>query len=62
MYPATNFFSGTISVGVTGRVEIQLLMKGIWKRPFGLKYVAFGNVKMGVAIEPAVPVPKLGKV
>ncbi|XP_057311361.1 uncharacterized protein LOC130649151 [Hydractinia symbiolongicarpus] len=55
-------FAGTISVGVTGRVEIQLLMKGIWKRPFGLKYVAFGNVKMGVAIEPAVPVPKLGMV
>ncbi|XP_057311457.1 uncharacterized protein LOC130649225 [Hydractinia symbiolongicarpus] len=48
------------AVGESGRVEISLPMKGIWKRPFGLKYVAFGNVKMGVAIDPAVPVSKLG--
>ncbi|XP_057297784.1 uncharacterized protein LOC130628792 [Hydractinia symbiolongicarpus] len=53
-------FKGKLAVGVTGRVELTLSMLGMWKRPFGLKFVAFGNIEASVGILPTVPVPKLG--
>ena len=35
-------------------------MTGLWKNPFGIKYLAFGNMILSVGIQPGVPVPVLG--
>ena len=55
------FVIGHLGVGITGRVELALTMKGMWEKAFGLRYLSFGNIKAGIAIEPAVAFPGLGK-
>ena len=51
---------GKLRVGPTGQVELKLTMKDMWKEPFGLSYLAFGNLVVSVGIQPGVPVPMLG--
>lgn len=55
-------FKGKLRVGPTGQVELKLTMDGIWENPFGLKYLAFGNMILAVGIQPGVPVPMLGMI
>lgn len=54
-------FLAKLGVGITGKVELSLIMEGMWKRPFSLNYIAFGNMQLGVGIQPGVPIPQLGK-
>ena len=52
---------GKLRVGPTGQVELKLTMKNIWQKPFGLSYLAFGNLVVSVGIQPGVPIPMLGE-
>ena len=32
-------------------------MDGMWEKPFGFNYMAFGNLVVGIEVSPAIPVP-----
>ena len=36
-------------------------MSGIWEQAFGIKYLAFGNIAVSIAIMPGVTVTEFGK-
>ena len=52
---------GKLGISVTGRVELTLIVEGMWKKPFGLNYIAFGNLQLTAGILPQVLIPNLGK-
>ena len=43
----------------TGKVELKLMMHGMWEAPLGLTYLAFGNVEAGIGVQPGVPIPSI---
>ena len=53
-------FPGKLQIGPTGQVELKLTMDSIWKKPFGLNYLAFGNMILSIGIQPGVPIPIIG--
>ena len=53
-------FPGKLQIGPTGQVELKLTMDNIWKKPFGLNYLAFGNMILSIGIQPGVPIPIIG--
>ena len=46
---------------MTGRVELTLIVEGMWKKPFGLNYIAFGNLQLTAGILPQALIPNFGK-
>eukprot|EP00794_Sanderia_malayensis_P016608 gene16608-18294_t len=52
-------FKGKLGIGATGEVELKLTMDNMWEKPFGLEYLAFGNLILSVGIQPGAPVPIL---
>ena len=52
---------GKLGISVTGRVELTLIVEGMWKKPFGLNYIAFGNLQLTAGILPQVLIHNLGK-
>ena len=46
---------------MTGRVELTLIVEGMWKKPFGLNYIAFGNLQFTAGILPQALIPNFGK-
>lgn len=47
-------FRGAIRVGTQG-LELSMTMVGIWKKAFGLDWLAFGNGILSIALKPGVP-------
>ena len=47
-------FTGAVRFGLQG-LELSMIMKGIWKRAFGINFLAFGNAILSVALKPGVP-------
>ena len=50
---------GSIKLSLTGKLEIGMTMKGMVKNPFGVSFLAFGNIMLKIGITAAV-VPSLG--
>ena len=53
--------TGAIEVGFSGKLKLEFAMAGIWKKPFGFGYLAFGNVLFGIGISRGLPFPSIGK-
>ena len=51
-------FIGAVRVGVQG-LELSMKMVGIWENAFGIKWLAFGNIVISMAIKPGIPLPGL---
>ena len=52
-------FRGAIRVGPVQGLELAMTMIGIWKRPFSISFLAFGNAHLSVALRPGVGVTAL---
>lgn len=48
-------FQGALRVGLQG-LELEMTMVGIWKKAFGIDWLAFGNAQLAIALKPGVPV------
>ena len=51
IFPSPIVLSGSLGLSNSG-VYLQMSMKGIWERAFGLDFVAVGNLHFRVAISP----------
>ena len=47
-------FTGAVRAGLQG-LELSMTMNGLWKRAFGLNWLAFGNGILSIAIKPGIP-------
>eukprot|EP00794_Sanderia_malayensis_P016803 gene16803-18499_t len=50
-------FQGAIELGITGKLSLEFDMMGMWTKPFGFEYLAFGNMHLAIGISVGVPVP-----
>ena len=49
-------FTGWVRAGIQG-LELGMTMTGIWKRAFGIDFLAFGNGIISITLKPGIPVP-----
>ena len=49
-------FTGWVRAGIQG-LELGMTMNGIWKRAFGIDFLAFGNGIISITLKPGVPLP-----
>ncbi|XP_065839709.1 uncharacterized protein [Oscarella lobularis] len=49
-------FTGWVRAGIQG-LELGMTMSGIWKRPFGIDFLAFGKGIISITLKPGVPLP-----
>ncbi len=45
---------------MTGKLNLEFNMMGMWTRPFGFEYLAFGNLHLAIGIAVGVPIPSFG--
>ena len=51
----------TVAIGATGSIQLSMVMAGIWEKPFGIPFIAFGNLMLGAGVDPKKPLPSCGK-
>ena len=49
-------FTGWVRAGIQG-LELGMTMSGMWKRPFGIDFLAFGKGIISITLKPGVPLP-----
>lgn len=52
---------GAVEVSLTGELSLEFNMIDIWRKPFGFKYLAFGNLHLAIGISVGVPLPSFGQ-
>ena len=60
IYFVFTFILGAIEVSLTGELSLEFTMKGIWRRPFGFEYLAFGNLHLAIGYSVGAPLPSFG--
>ena len=61
IYEIIFFHLGAVEVSLTGKLSLEFNMIDIWRKPFGFKYLAFGNLHLAIGISVGVPLPSFGQ-
>ena len=59
--PPLTYAIGTMTVSPTAGVHLSLTMGGMWEKPFGIPFIAFGNIMLGTGVDPKKPLPAFGE-